>query len=162
LAGRSRRRRRLLFVVLLLGGAGWYLRARLTEVREPWSSVPMPGEPVAPGEPAAPSPSLVSAAWAEPETEPTAPPPSPAPWPALDAEALFTPTVTVSSGVPAGPDGSAPGPEYTIKGNADSMLFHPPASPYYKRTRAEVWFRDADEARAAGFTEWTPKKRAAN
>ena len=57
------------------------------------------------------------------------------------------------------PDGSAPGPEYTIKGNAGSKLFHPPASPYYARTRAEYWFRSADDARAAGFTEWTPRRR---
>ena len=149
-------------MVLLLGGAGWYLRSRLTEVREPWSSVPMPGEPVAPGDPAAPSPSLVSAAWAEPEPEAAPPRPSPTPRPASDAEALFTSAATVSSGMPSGADGSAPGPEYTIKGNADSMLFHAPTSPYYQRTRAEVWFRDADEARAAGFTEWVPKKRAAN
>ena len=39
------------------------------------------------------------------------------------------------------------------------MLFHRPDSPYYARTRAEVWFRTATDARAAGFTEWTPKKR---
>ncbi len=156
MAARSRRRR-LLFAVLLVGGAAWYLRSRLTEVREPWSSIPTPGEP----EP--PSPSLVSAAWAEPEPEP-APPPSPTPRPAPDDEprSLFTPAATVSSGMPAEPDGSAPGPEYTIKGNAESMLFHTPESPYYERTRAEVWFRDADEARAAGFTEWLPKRRAAN
>ncbi len=57
------------------------------------------------------------------------------------------------------PDGSAPGPEYTIKGNADSMLFHRPTSPYYARTKAEVWFRTATDARAAGFTEWSPTKR---
>ena len=58
------------------------------------------------------------------------------------------------------PDGSAPGPEYTIKGNADSMLFHRPDSPYFTRTRAEVWFRTATDARAAGFTEAVARKRA--
>lgn len=58
------------------------------------------------------------------------------------------------------PDGSAPGPEYPIKGNAGSMLFHSPSSPYYERTRAEVWFRTVTDARAAGFTEWVPRKRA--
>ena len=58
-----------------------------------------------------------------------------------------------------GPDGAAPGPEFTIKGNADSMLFHTPESPYYARTRAEVWFRTAEEAAAAGFTEWRPHRR---
>jgi hypothetical protein len=57
------------------------------------------------------------------------------------------------------PDGSAPGPEYTIKGNAGSMLFHPPESPYFARTKAQYWFRTAEEARAAGFTEWTPRRR---
>jgi hypothetical protein len=57
------------------------------------------------------------------------------------------------------PDGSAPGPEYTIKGNADSMLFHRPESPYYTRTKADLWFRTATDARAAGFTEWVPKDR---
>ncbi|MCX6466267.1 MAG: hypothetical protein NTW05_22155, partial [Pseudonocardiales bacterium] len=56
-----------------------------------------------------------------------------------------------------GPDGEAPGPEYTIKGNAGSMLFHPPSSPYYRRTKAEVWFRTAEEAEAAGFTAYRPR-----
>jgi hypothetical protein len=83
MAARSRRRR-LLFVAVLLGGTGWYLHSRLTEVREPWSSVPMPGEPVAPGDPASPSPSLVSAAWAEAEAAPPARP-SPTPLPAPGA-----------------------------------------------------------------------------
>jgi hypothetical protein len=61
--------------------------------------------------------------------------------------------------VAAGPDGSAPGPEYTIKASTGSPLFHSPASPYFRRTKAEIWFRSAADARAAGFTEWTPKKR---
>ena len=29
---------------------------------------------------------------------------------------------------------------YDIKGNADSMKYHTPESPYYDRTVAEVWF----------------------
>ena len=58
------------------------------------------------------------------------------------------------------PDGSSPGPEYTIKGNASSMLFHTPASPYFQRTKPEAWFRSAAEAEKAGFTEWKPKPRA--
>jgi len=61
--------------------------------------------------------------------------------------------------VAAGPDGSAPDPEYTIKASTGSLLFHSPASPYFRRTKAEIWFRSAADARAAGFTEWTPKKR---
>ncbi|HVH23192.1 MAG TPA: hypothetical protein VNA11_12115, partial [Pseudonocardia sp.] len=66
------------------------------------------------------------------------------------------PQLGVGSGAAeALPDGSAPGPEYTIKGNAGSMLFHRPDSPYYNRTKAEVWFRTATDARAAGFTEYS-------
>ncbi len=48
--------------------------------------------------------------------------------------------------------GDAPSPEFTIKGNADSMLYHPPESPFYGRTIAEVWFTDAATAEAAGFS----------
>ncbi|WP_246245145.1 sunset domain-containing protein [Pseudonocardia bannensis] len=58
------------------------------------------------------------------------------------------------------PDGSAPSPEYTIKGNGNSKLFHAPTSPYFGRTKAEVWFRTAEDARRAGFTEWTRKPRS--
>ena len=57
-----------------------------------------------------------------------------------------------------GPDGSAPGAEYTIKGNEDSMLFHTPDSPYYGRTKAEVWFSTVEDAEAAGFTNWKRKR----
>ena len=77
---------------------------------------------------------------------------------------LFTPPAVddkaPASGARSGPGGQAPGPDYTIKGNSDSMLFHTPTSPYYARTKAEVWFRTPEEAAAAGFTEWTPKRRS--
>jgi hypothetical protein len=43
---------------------------------------------------------------------------------------------------------------YDIKGNEDSMLYHTPDSPSYKRTIAEVWFRDVPTAEAAGFHRW--------
>jgi hypothetical protein len=49
-----------------------------------------------------------------------------------------------------GPRGQ--GPEgWTVKGNSSSMLFHTPDSPWYRRTKAEVWFRDEESAAAAGF-----------
>ncbi len=51
------------------------------------------------------------------------------------------------------PDGSAPA-GYTIKGNADSMLYHTPASPYFGRTKAEAWFRTEADAARAGFKRW--------
>ena len=49
-------------------------------------------------------------------------------------------------------DGSAPA-GFDIKGNADSMKYHQPGGQWYDATIAEVWFRTADAAEAAGFTE---------
>lgn len=43
-------------------------------------------------------------------------------------------------------------PEYRIKANSGSRRFYRPESPYYVRTRADVWFRTADDAQRAGFT----------
>ena len=48
-------------------------------------------------------------------------------------------------------DGSAPSPEFVIKGNADSMLYHRQDSSAYSRTIAEVWFDTPENAEAAGF-----------
>lgn len=48
---------------------------------------------------------------------------------------------------------------FTIKGNAQSMLFHTPDSPYYGRTKPEVWFRTEADAERAGFTKYTRKPR---
>lgn len=53
----------------------------------------------------------------------------------------------------AGPDGSGPA-GWLIKGNADSMLYHPPDSPAYEQTIAEVWFFDEATAKKAGFDKW--------
>ena len=47
-------------------------------------------------------------------------------------------------------DGSAP-EGFTIKGNQGSMKFHTPDSPWYGRTKAEVWFASEEAAKAAGF-----------
>ena len=52
----------------------------------------------------------------------------------------------------AQPDG------YEIKGNADSMLYHQPGTPFYDRTIAEVWFDTAENAEAAGY-ELPPSQR---
>ena len=40
---------------------------------------------------------------------------------------------------------------FEIKGNKTSKKFHAPSSPWYDRTNAEVWFRTAEAAEAAGF-----------
>lgn len=47
-------------------------------------------------------------------------------------------------------DGAAPD-GFPIKGNADSMKFHTPESPYYDQTEPEVWFATIEAAQAAGF-----------
>jgi hypothetical protein len=48
---------------------------------------------------------------------------------------------------------------FTIKGNVQSKLFHTPDSPYYGRTRPEVWFRAEADAERAGFTKYVRKPR---
>jgi hypothetical protein len=50
---------------------------------------------------------------------------------------------------------------FTIKGTAQSMLFHTPDSPYYGRTKPEVWFRAEADAERAGFTKYTRRPRKA-
>ncbi|MFZ2501820.1 MAG: 50S ribosomal protein L17, partial [Nocardioides sp.] len=52
------------------------------------------------------------------------------------------------------PGGGSPHESFTIKGNADSMLYHPSDSPYFSRTIAEVWFDSEEAAERAGFTHW--------
>ncbi len=49
-------------------------------------------------------------------------------------------------------DGEAPD-GFTIKGNAGSMLYHTQESPFYGRTKAEVWFTTEEAAEAAGFSK---------
>ncbi len=51
---------------------------------------------------------------------------------------------------PATEDGSAP-EGYTVKGNADSGLYHAPGGRWYDTTVAEFWFTDEAAAEAAGF-----------
>ncbi len=76
----------------------------------------------------------------------------------IEAPAAAPLAPSSSSGDEAAPygDGSYAGTEppngYDIKGNADSMKFHTPESPYYTRTIAEVWFSSVEAAEAAGFT----------
>jgi hypothetical protein len=53
----------------------------------------------------------------------------------------------------SGPDG------WTVKGNADSMLFHTDDSPQFDDTKAEVWFASIEAARAAGFRHWDRSQR---
>ncbi|MFC0673105.1 50S ribosomal protein L4, sunset domain variant [Brachybacterium hainanense] len=47
-------------------------------------------------------------------------------------------------------DGSAP-EGFPIKGNANTKKYHTEDSPWYGRTKAEVWFATPEAAEAAGF-----------
>ena len=67
-----------------------------------------------------------------------------------DAPASIVESHGVGSAMPL-EGGEAPSPQYIIKGNADSMLYHRPDSSAYERTIAEVWFDTAENAEAAGF-----------
>jgi len=114
----------------------------------------------------------------EPDPEPE---PEPTPEPEAGGEVVVKPAFSVRmdageatlfdeevEAVPAGRygEGSAdavahqgPPDGFTIKGNAQSMLFHTPDSPYYGRTKAEVWFRAEADAERAGFTKYVRKPR---
>lgn len=52
--------------------------------------------------------------------------------------------------------------ECAIKGSSKSMIFHTPASPYFKRMRGDVTFHSIAEAERAGYTQWRPRARAAS
>jgi large subunit ribosomal protein L17 len=82
----------------------------------------------------------------------------PAPAEAAPAK-VEEPTVPADEEGPYGPDSREPledgeAPEgFYVKGNADSMRYHTPASPWYDQTQAEVYFRTAEAAESAGFSE---------
>ena len=56
---------------------------------------------------------------------------------------------------PARLDGSCP-TDFSIKGNADSVIYHTPDSPYYFKTRAEICFDSAHAAKRHGFRPVSP------
>jgi large subunit ribosomal protein L17 len=75
--------------------------------------------------------------------------------PATEAAGLVDAAATEAAELPAGAvaplaDGSAP-EGYTVKGNADSGLYHEPDGRWYDATVAEFWFKTAADAEAAGF-----------
>ena len=172
----TRRRRRTLLVPLLgIGVAAWAVRSRLAErgtLHDGWQPLPPRAaaepdpavalEPLAEPEPAA------QLEFAEAEPEPVAEATS-APEPVL-ARARTAPAATAVASVtaPALPDapgsvrarddGASPDPDYVVKGKSATRVFYAPGSPYYARTRADVWFRTADDASAAGFTARAPRR----
>jgi hypothetical protein len=173
------RRRRLLLVPLLgMGVAAWVVGSRLVErgsLREGWP--PLPPRPVAAGPEAAPDPvdapqappsgsAAEAADAADAQLAPAEPEPAPARARAVPAAAAGAsvaapalPTAPFGPGsARANDDGSAPEAEYVVKGKTATRVFYAPGSPYYSRTRADVWFRTADDARAAGFTPRAPRR----
>ncbi len=86
---------------------------------------------------------------------------------AADDEPATSPDDEPATGTDFGPgstsanaDGSAP-EGFTIKGNADSMLYHLPDGRWYDATIAEVWFDTEEAAVAAGFTKAGARKAKA-
>ena len=49
-------------------------------------------------------------------------------------------------------DGSQPSDEFEIKAKVSSKIYHPPESPFYSRTKADVWFTTPEAAEKAGFS----------
>ncbi len=64
--------------------------------------------------------------------------------PAADAKPLGADSAAPSA------DGSAP-EGFSVKGNENSMKYHVEGSQWFDQTEAEVWFRSAEAAEAAGF-----------
>lgn len=50
------------------------------------------------------------------------------------------------------PDGSAPSDDYQVKAMIGSRTYHPAGSGSFDAVRAEVWFRNTEEAERAGFS----------
>ncbi|WP_442912805.1 sunset domain-containing protein [Kutzneria sp. CA-103260] len=50
------------------------------------------------------------------------------------------------------PDGSAPSDDYQVKAMIGSRTYHPAGSGGFDAVRAEVWFRNSEEAERAGFS----------
>lgn len=77
---------------------------------------------------------------------------------AAEAEAKAEDTEATEAEVPAGAvvaneDGSSPDEAYTVKGNSDSGKYHEPDGQWFEQTKAEFWFKSAEDAEAAGFTK---------
>ncbi|HEY0573104.1 MAG TPA: hypothetical protein VGD73_03310 [Pseudonocardia sp.] len=149
--------KRPLLLVLILVAAGLVAARSVRRGETPHFFTPPP-EPD-------PSPSVAPAAQRVAEAEPVAEPPAPAP-PPVSSPSAQPDLFSVATSPAPGPfarsvlplaDGSAPDPEFMIKGKINSMRSHGPSSPYYGRTRAEVWFRTEEDAIAAGFRPWAPK-----
>jgi hypothetical protein len=155
---RKRRRGRRLFLLFALGGVGYAVRRARSESA---GVNPPPAPRPAPGIARTPRPA------ADKLSAPERPAPSRATEKVADklAAAPVPPAAADAGAGPFGPDSHAALDDggqpagFAVKGNADSMLYHVPGSSFYARTVAEVWFRSAEAAEAAGF-QLPPSQRA--
>ncbi|TCK20248.1 hypothetical protein [Pseudonocardia endophytica] len=60
-------------------------------------------------------------------------------------------------GVRAPADGAEPPSTHPVKVHTGSGRYHTTESPYYVRTRADLYFVGAREAEAAGFVAWNSR-----
>ena len=104
--------------------------------------------PAAAAEPAVPVDEVASDITAAADDAPVVPD---APATLVDADG-GTDAALPAGAVAATADGEAP-EGYTVKGNADSGLYHEPDGQWYAATVAEFWFASAADAEAAGFTK---------
>jgi hypothetical protein len=133
-------------------------RAKSEKPAEP--EVPAePAKPVVPAEPAKPAEPVFSRRMdiSRESEEPTLfDDPEPAPEAQQDD---VVPAGRYGAGSADAVPHQGPPDGFTIKGNAQSMLFHTPDSPYYGRTKPEVWFRTEADAERAGFSKYVRKPR---
>jgi hypothetical protein len=169
----TRRRRTVLVPLAAIGVAAWAAHRTLggrRSLTDGWQT--LPPAPVAPApagrapvadvpvadEPAVDAPQAEVAPLNGSALQNGAAPPAPAPPVAMPP--IAPARASDPDDAPHGPgsrralaDGSSPDPAFTVKGKSATRIFHAPGGAYYTRTRADVWFRTADDARAAGFTE---------
>ncbi len=130
--------------------------AEATEVKAEATEAPAAEATEAPAAETTEAPAAEATETEAPLTEPVATDAVVTEAPAAEAAEVVTEATPATEGEfgadSAAPleDGSAP-EGFAIKGNKNSMKFHAPSSPWYARTNAEVWFRTAEAAEAAGF-----------
>jgi outer membrane biosynthesis protein TonB len=136
---------------------------------KPTPPKPAPPKP-APPKPAPPKPAPPAAMPPVPAGAAPAAAPPELPFEQAAARSVLAATAVASVAAPALPDvpfagsvraesdGTSPDPDFTVKGKTATKVFHAPGGAYYTRTRADVWFRTTEDARAAGFTERGPRR----
>lgn len=71
----------------------------------------------------------------------------------VTSPAEATPATELPKGAAAALEGGEAPEGYTVKGNMDSMKYHEPDGQWFDQTVAEVWFKNAADAEAAGFVK---------